>query len=334
MRKILLVLAMLLLIVLAGYGKNQQHLAEIDIEYRDFKVGITPFPRNFPGSTQDDWQDVLDKIPEVAEVVNAADGTWRPLTKKGFDKSLIGFVGSSKDKYGYTPIFGINYCDASQLHQKGTIQIDWSSAKDREAYKKLALDICKIYGAEYLALAIENNFHYKYRPQDYDIWVEAYKEIYDQIKQEYPNTKVFVTFQYEMTKGLGRRYWGDYPSQWEIIEKFGDKLDLVVFTSYPEIEYDSIDQMPEDYYSEIAQHTEKKVAFTELGWQNGDGRFIAKFLDMTKDLDLDFVMWIFMHDTKLIENNPFPGVGLREYDGTPKGAWYAWKELKQIPYKE
>ena len=137
-----------------------------------------------------------------------------------------------------------------------------------------------------------------------------------------------------MTKGLGRRYWGDYPSQWEIIEKFGDKLDLVVFTSYPEIEYDSIDQMPEDYYSEIAQHTEKKVAFTELGWQNGDGRFIAKFLDMTKDLDLDFVMWIFMHDTKLIENNPFPGVGLREYDGTPKGAWYAWKELKQIPYKE
>jgi len=44
---------------------------------------------------------------------------------------------------------------------------------------------------------------------------------------------------------------------------------------------------------------------------------------------MDFVLWIFVHDLNMKKQNPFLGVGLRENDGTPKGLWFAWKELKE-----
>jgi len=324
----------LILVFTSGCNKPPKPQPDLNTTYRDFRVGVAPFPRKFPGSNAEDWKAMDRLLPEVAEVVNGQDGDWRHVIEDGKDDSLIGFAGYTQERHGTIGMFGINYVEAQQVHNEGTLEIDWSSEEDKQAYKNLALDICKTYDAEYLALAIENNFHYKYRPQDFGLWVEAYKEMYDTIKQECPNTKVFVTFQYEMTRGLGSRYWGEYEPQWEILDKFADKLDLVVFTSYPEIEYDTIDEIPDDYYSEIRKHTNKKIAFTELGWQNGEGAFISRFLNLTEDLDMEFVLWIFMHDTKLTENNPFPDVGLRRYDGTPKGAWFAWKKLKETPYKD
>lgn len=230
-------------------------------------------------------------------------------------------------------MFGINYVDTTEVHNTGKLRIDWSSQHDTAGYLDLALDMCKTYDAKYLALGIGNNFHYRYSPETFDLWVEAYKNMYDEVKKEYLETKVFVTFQYEMTKGVGTKYWGEHDPEWEILDKFGDKLDIIAFTTYPELEYSSIEEIPEDYYSEIKNYSNKPVSFTEIGWQDDDGTFISKFLELTESLNKEFILWIFMHDTKMTENNPLPGVGLREYDGSPKQAWHAWKELKEVPYE-
>jgi hypothetical protein len=333
-------LTILLTVGCANEGPENQYApsdpgtsVEFDLTSRDFKVGVAPLPRSFPDASQEDWQEMYKLLPEVAEIVNGQDADWRALLEHGLGSSLVSLAGNAQEDRGLTAVFGLNYYDARQLHQEGTLNIDWSSEEDRAAYRDLALDICTNYDAKYLALGLENNFHFRYRPQDYDLWVRAYRETYDAVKEACPDTKVFVTFQYEMTRGLGTEYWGERDPEWEILMQFGNRLDLVAFTTYPEFEFDAVDEIPADYYAEIAEHTDKPIAFTEIGWQNGEGEFISRFVDLTEDLDKEFVLWTFMHDTKLAENNPLPEVGLREHDGTPKEAWYAWKALKEVPYR-
>jgi hypothetical protein len=332
-----IVLVLLLSACSDGIGGQPESVTSTEhgmfgISSRDFRVGIAPIPRHFPGSLEQDWLDMYRLLPEVSELVTGQDGDWRNLVANGFDSSLIGFAGSVQNSLGITAMFGINYADPQKVCDTKTLNINWASPTDVEAYKDLALEICQTYKVEYLALAIENNFHYRYCPESFRNWVDAYCDMYDAVKRLSPDTKVFVTFQYEMMRGYGDRYWGDFDAEWEMLSLFGDKLDLVAFTTYPELEFDSIEAIPQDYYAEITKHTNKPVAFTEVGWQKGGDKFIERFIELTKELELEFVLWIFMHDTRLTESNPFPDVGLRQYDGTPKEAWYRWKELKELPY--
>jgi len=132
-----------------------------------------------------------------------------------------------------------------------------------------------------------------------------------------------------MLQGLGQKYWGEYDSQWEILEKYGGKLDLIVLTTYPELEYDTPNEIPNDYYLKIKNYTDKPIAFAEVGWNNDNGDFLNKFLDLTKDLDKEFVMWAFLHDMDVPH---FTGIGLRNKDGTPKEVWADWKALRDLPY--
>ncbi|HLC65425.1 MAG TPA: hypothetical protein VJI46_04865 [Candidatus Nanoarchaeia archaeon] len=209
---------------------------------------------------------------------------------------------------------------------------------------------------KYLAIGNEVNTLYEQFPNQFDNFVSAYKEVYQSVKAEFPNVKVFTTFQLEAMKGKGYLTGKAREEEWFLLSKFGDSLDIAGFTTYSYFDYTDPDKIPSDYYGEIKQYTNKPVAFTEIGWParsrwggklsklNEQGftgsekeqvDFLNRFLDTTKSLDLEFVNWIFINDIVAWKDGEepkqfplFDSIGLKYHDGTAKEAWNEWLKLK------
>lgn len=340
-----LVVTILWVVLTSGFAEAQAVIKEpkkpFSLRQRDFKIGIGPIPRNFPGSSQQDFLDMFDKIKEVAELV-IAQNEWRDSGAKSGDiPEYLMLLGIQKETYHYESVFGINFFQGEGkaiLNMSDNPVNDWTNEEAKDKYRNVALEIIRRYNPKYLGLAIEVNTYYQYHPEDFERFVQAYKQIYDEIKIIYPDIKLFVSFQLERMKGIGKKYFGQtIAPHWHLIDTFGDKLDLVAFTTYPELEYGSPAEIPEDYYLEIKKYTDKPIAFTEIGWSaksridESQIKFISKFMALTNTLNKEFVAWVFMHDLKT--PGPLTKVGLRNSKGFPKKSWFLWKRIKVLPYR-
>jgi hypothetical protein len=249
-------------------------------------------------------------------------------------------------------------CDNSDKNSNVSSANDWTNAIARQQYKDVAAKTCSTLSPQYFCLGIEVNTYYAYNPADFARFVSLYKEIYDSIKNTNPTTKVFVSFQLERMKGLGIAVGYSGTAQWDILSQFDGKLDLIAFTSYPEVEYltpGGSTGIPDNYYSEITSHlpanlSGKKIALTETGWNSsvniltGSSNtyqsqidFITRLETVTSTLknagQLEFITWAFMHDMKDTGvSDPFISIGLRNADGSAKGVsddvWNRWISFK------
>lgn len=347
-RKVLIVAAILAMLATG--------CAQEPLNARSFFVGIGPIPRQFPG-TEETWLEMFEMIPEVGDLV-LAQSKWRDSKEEsGIVPEIMRLVHEQKRKYGnYEISYGLSFMEQGMgtltncLDTEKNPTNDWTNQDAQEKYKQAALTLCKDYKAKYVALAIEVNTYYQH-PQgskdDFERFVEFYKKTYDELKKECPDTQIFVTFQLEELKGLGDASWGyDVEPAWEVLDMFDGKLDLIAFTTYPFLEYNFPEDIPEDYYTTIIddlpeQYKNTKIAFTEIGWSSqrpdkeAQVTFLNVFLEQTEILNLEYIVWVFMHDINPdLTAPPGFGVGLREYTGEPKQVWYAWKELREIPYRK
>jgi hypothetical protein len=318
---------------------------------RSYLVGVAPIPRFSPHSQPNDWLDVLGKIQDVAEVATA-QSPWRDSSgSEGQIPEFIRMLGDQQSVYTFIPMMGINFFKQSGTYEPDLIcgsdpANDWSNAVAQANYRDTALAIVKTYHPRYFALALEVNAYALAHPQDFQRFLDFYLTpgtgLYDSVKAASPGIQVFVTFQLEMMKGIGS--WSiPVQSHWDLITRFKDKLDLVVFTTYPEVEaiYQTAEDLPSDYYSEIQNHVSRPIAFAELGWSASRPEeevhqtlFISRFREMIQPLDPAFVNWIFMHDIAARgSGTPLDHTGLRYFDGSPKAAWQAWKSLRDLPRK-
>ena len=91
-----------------------------------------------------------------------------------------------------------------------------------------------------------------------------YNDVYDAVKAESPQTKIFPNFQLEKMKPTKGRTLGEAndpsKSEWDLLDRF-PKMDLAAFTTYPGLIYRSPSEIPADYYSEIQQHHHKTCCF-------------------------------------------------------------------------
>ncbi|MFC1670758.1 hypothetical protein ACFL20_10240 [Spirochaetota bacterium] len=219
---------------------------------------------------------------------------------------------------------------------------NWNNKLARQKYGEVARNICNHHNPVYLGLGIEVNTYYAKNPEDFDRFVEFYKKLYDEIKSagNCTETMIFVTFQLEQLKGLGTGVGFSGISQWDVFEKFDGKLDLLVFTSYPEFEYIKPADIPQNYYDVIYDNLplnlrDKKIGISEFGWNSRQNLipdannsvdtqadFITRFAEITDELNstgkLEFAVWIFMHDFQIGDFMVGSSFGLIEQNGTHK----------------
>jgi len=226
----------------------------------------------------------------------------------------------------------------------------FSDPEFREAYKAQAVRRAEKYKPDYLNLCVEINMLPKIY-EEIDDFVSLYNEMYDAVKEVSPDSKVFVSYQYEILSG------GDLSTtkkvQWDLIDKIGGKQDLIGISSYPRIfnaPYDP-NNLPKDYYKGVSEVTDKKIFFAEIGayssdkiippsTQDNQAQFIVKFAESIEDMNVEAVMWIILRDLpplpilKAAIPSQFFTLGLKGPNGENKESWLTWNKLKEIPLTE
>lgn len=261
-------------------------------------------------------------------------GDWEALNAANSGPAVVAGLAS---QYRYTPVI-----EAQFFTQSTGKLLRPMDERTRSAYKTSAAAFAQKYKLEYLGLGIEVNTLYEKSPEDFDAFAGFFSEVYDAVKVASPDTKVFTVFQLEKMKGLNGGLFGGSnnpgETQWALLAKF-PKADMFAFTTYPGLIYKDPAEIPDDYYSDIRWHTEKAIAFTEMGWHTEaspagwesseaeQAAFVARFFDLTQNLKPRLAIWSFLYDQQTIE--PFRSMGLIGKDGTSKAAWDVWGKTNQ-----
>ena len=194
---------------------------------------------------------------------------------------------------------------------------------------------------KYLGLANEVNMLALESPTDFEAVVELWDRAVPIVRELAPGTQVFITFQLERTLGRHDGWFGGgiVEPDWSPTDRFDD-ADLVGFTTYPSLVLDSPDELGPDYYRQIAEHVDRPVIFTEIGWSAdpempilpGDEGEQVAFLDeldrQLEDLDVAAAVWAFVHDD-LITHPAFSETDLRRADGSARPAWDRWLAFRR-----
>jgi hypothetical protein len=263
-------------------------------------------------------------------------GVWAELSKPDFPAALVATLGG---QYGFVPVVetGVYSAGAHRLTEPlDDANIERLAAAEAQAAADNHLP--------YLCVGVEVTAHYDDDPARFERFVTLLERTYAAVKAASPGTQVYVNFQLEHLRGLRGGLFGgvndEATAHWELLERF-PQADLIAFTTYPSLIYRSPADIPDDYYAEIARHTDKPIAFTETrwpaatvaaGWESDEAAqaaFIQRLDVLTAGLDVRMLVWLFAHAQALgPQESAFKDMTLFRADGTPRPAWDAWLALK------
>ena len=189
----------------------------------------------------------------------------------------------------------------------------------------------------YLCLATEINFLALQRLNEYLHFASLYKEAYQTVKRVSPETKVFVSFQWEWVRSLDAREPHKIKEHRKIIDIFRPRLDVVGLTTYPAPFHDRPADLPEDYYFWMNRHIDSgdEVLMMEVGWPTGGSgseaeqqAYIRRLPKLLDRVQVSVIAWALLHDVGLAEFDAnLNTVGLVSNSGQKKQAYADFKNL-------
>jgi len=198
----------------------------------------------------------------------------------------------------------------------------------------------------YLSLATEINSTFERDPIAYRQFLAVYRDAYRAVKEVSPETRVFVTLQYEELLGV-IPWLPPHVPRWELLEDFADRLDLVALSSFPSFAFSVARKVPPDYYLQIAERTELPLAFLPVGFAGASGRdgvnsstpaeqrrFLQRLLADADALPVELLIWYAGRDPTFEVAPPadlLASTGLRDAADVPKEAWSVWEEAVNRP---
>jgi len=229
---------------------------------------------------------------------------------------------------------------AAQKRMQVAIQTDfvWPNATfDANASTATAAAFARRYHPAYFALAVEADRLHDADPAAFDRLAAWYPSAYAAVKNASPETKVFVTWQFEHVDGRDGGLYGGAdagPQHWDLLSKVAP-LDLAAFTTYPGLVLHDAAALPSGYYADLAR-APAPVAFTEVGafadspapgWTSNataQAAFVRAFFAATASADPKLVVWFEVHDQPQASPAPFRHMGLVDESGAKRPAWDAW----------
>lgn len=248
---------------------------------------------------------------------------------------------AAREQFAVVPAVGFGW-DIAQVpdltSESEPSNNDWSNAETRDEFKAMVTAYAEQYQPAFLFLGNETNFYYRdYDASQWQSWVSELADCYDAIKSVSPDTLVFTGFQYELLVGGGVNNGWNTPAQWEVLDTVAPHVDAIGFTTYPYFDYDAPAEIPDDYYTQITDHYDGPVVFTEVGWpavaegpypgsEADQAAFVDRFFELTDSLDVVYTIWPFLHDVDPAAVS-FASIGLRTNDGTSRPAEQSWKDV-------
>lgn len=308
----------------------------LPIQHRAFEIGVAGFvPRNYPNPRPEDWLDLFQRLPETGELFGVYS-EWNDTLVENIPQQ----IHTAYAIQGIIPVVALGF-EPDQMTQE---EADHYFEINGEAFKSVAIAVAERYQPKYLALGVETNRYYEKSPQGYQDFVAVYQQAYEEIKAISPNTKVFTIFQLEYMRGAGFLSGRPHTPHWNLINDFEGSSDLVGFTTYPFLDYINPEQIPANYYTDILQHTDKPIFFTETGWpslpvavipgsQQAQVTYLIRLLETTRNLNLKALIWSFPHDLTDDEASTglFDHISLRKNNGARKQVFSYWRALKSLP---
>lgn len=225
---------------------------------------------------------------------------------------------------------------------------DLSDPDLRQAFVAEAAFLARTHRPMYMALGTEVNATFERDPDQYASFIEAYREAYDAVKVESPETLVFVTFQYEQLLGIVP-WEPPHVPRWSLISDIERQIDILAITSYPSFVFSVARKVPPLYYLQIRDHTELPIAFASTGFSSAAGRdglnastpaeqrrFLQRLLADAEQLETELLIWLVGRDLAFVTEPPYDllaSIGLRDSRDRPKEAWVVWEEVSARPYE-
>ena len=331
-----------LLIVLYAVSACAQPAESIKNEGSPTKVetGIAVTPRNFPSHTLQDIDQAFKLATELADYA-VFIYQWRELNMNVV-RMMIEKAGSSDLK----PILGLSPTTLDQGRkeldlpsdirgQAGSL-VSFANPVIRKAFIKSAKELAGLRPA-YLCLATEINFLAMQRLPEFLHFASLYQEAYVAVKKISPQTKVFVSFQWEWLRILDAKEPNKIKEHSKLIDIFRPRLDVVGFTTYPSPFHKSPSQLPPDYYSWMYHHIQgaDEVLLMEVGWPTqGTGTeleqqtFIQLLPKLLNRVNVSVIAWALLHDVGLaVFDANLNTVGLITSSGRKKPGFADFKNL-------
>ena len=303
---------------------------EISASSRGFLMGLLPTP-----DENGDFDVSYSKAAETNELVPIW-GRPTPFWEKEVD--LDGwwgdtFVETLTRDNGMYPLLHFSFIGegVTVASPPGT-EYSLDSDEWRLMYKRAIIESVEVTKPAYLSIGNEvNRWYEKYGTEGnngFQHWVSLYEEIYHEVKELSPETKVFCTFSREIVSELRE-------ADMSVVEMFdADILDLLVLTSYPHsvAGINRPSDIQSDYYTLVSDLVRgKPLAFSEVTWpstgafggEQAQAEFISMLVDdltQRQEVDIEFVMWPWLHDIG-------QDVGLIKSDGTEKLGYSTWAEV-------
>ena len=229
---------------------------------------------------------------------------------------------------------------------KGVVRNDGSPSRDfadpqfRQRMCDEARQVAARFRPEYFSIGNEVNSVYEWLgPAAFEDLASLEKALYQAVKAASPSTKVLVVLSYSQLVDLPGE------PRFHLMDKLGGAYDVLGVTTYPWKTYATPKDMPADYYTRLAKHTDKPLGFTEIAWSSDPSQggsedeqveFLLRFLELTRGIRLEFVNWAFLHDlpessvTGLVVQRTHLGLGLRSFEGNPKKVWFYFQALAAL----
>jgi len=299
------------------YGTDYDPRASSEMKLRGFSLS----PKSF---SADDYPAFFSKAAQYGNTLSWA-GHYSDLNKT--EGNAAKNVLEQSKKYNLTPVLIIGPHNNEVLDGIG-----------QQGLREAVLNFVKNNQVPYLGLGNEIDEVYAESPARYSTLINLLQTLAKDVKAASPETKVFTVFQLERVKGLQGGLFGktNDPNKhlWSKVSELQD-FDLVAFTTYPCLIYKSPAEIPEEYYSDIANHTQLLVMFTEIGWfretpvtgwestEQEQADFINRFAELSVRLEPKLVIWPFLYDQTIPK--PFETIGLLGIDQEMSRGLDAWQ---------
>ena len=303
-------------------------------------TGVAVTPAGFPDFDAGDLDRAFDLAAEVGDYAIFIY-QWGEL-----DPRVAALMVAKSRAAGLEPMLGLSPTTLGQgrkeldlpadVRRRAAPFVSFAHPVVREAFKRSAAELAAL-DVPYLCLATEINLLAMQRLEEFIHFSSLYKETYAVVKRIAPDTKVFVSFQWEWMRILDAREPQRLREHSRVVDIFRPALDVVGLTTYPSAFHRHPGELPADYYTWLYHHVPRgeEIVLMEVGWPSaGSGseaeqaRYIARLPELTDTLDVSVMAWALLHDVALAEfDADLDTVGLLTREGQPKPAFAAFKRL-------